>query len=791
MPTGQLKYTNSLLLDGLGRSYTYDKISIAGVTAPFTLTGELSAASGYYVIVPFGQDPQTSPFADRFSADSYRLSEGDDVFRLLTGIAGKELLGGGGNDILYSAFDANKPAPTLDGGSGNDILWGLSTLRDTMMGGDGDDIIHIAVNGGQGDKVSGGNGNDTFSFEDATSTSTFLGDFQLAHTGPWHDTLDVSVALGKLGFDFDFAQQAFDANAIELRYLNGYTLLLADTDHNGVADNQFAHLKGPYTEADLAPQMVTSATPPNVATEGPDILTGGPEPSFIHGLGGDDVIYGNGGNDDLHGDAGGDFIYGNGGNDELHGDAGDDFLHGGAGDDVLEGGGDKDADSGRDFLYAEAGNDIITGESWAGERDFDGIIDLHSIDAIVFTGKRSDYKVVDFQTDYFEEDDRHITLSDQRAGSVNEGTDTIYGVEQFVFSDMTVFYDDMLPVLKGNTASAAEGTAVGTVIGKLFFDVPFETSDLAINQLSTASEPSTLENAFQILGDGSIVVTGFLDFETKSVYEFIVDISAVPEFTVTVNLTNVTENTTATNGDDRGITALHGNASANTISGLAGHDELFGYAGGDMLNGNDGDDVLDGGTGGDSLQGGNGFDTASYTSAGTELVINLTTPGLNTGDAFGDSYSSIEAVRGSSFFDNITGREAVADTIWGGAGGDTIHGLGGADKLHGEWGDDTLFGDAGADFIDGGTGADRLSGGGNSDRFIFKGSFGDDVVLDFEDGSDKLDLSGYGLTFSDLSITQQSGYVRVIALDDNLHAFASISLIGLIAGQVTSSDFIL
>jgi len=658
MPTGLLKYTNSLLLDGLNRAYFYDKISFAGLNAPFTMTGEFSAAAGYYVIVPFGQDPQTSPFADRFSADSYRLSEGDDVFRLLTGIAGTEILGGGGNDILYSAFDANKPAPTLDGGSGNDVLWGLSTLRDTLMGGDGDDIIHIAVNGGEGDKVSGGRGNDTFSFEDATSSSTFLGDFQTAHNSPWHDTLDLSVALGKLGFDFDFAQEAFDANAIELRYLNGYTLLLADTDHNGVADHQFAHLKGLFTEADLAPQTVTSATPQNEPTEGSDILTGGPDPDFIHALGGDD------------------FIYGKGGNDELHGDAGDDFMHGGAGDDVLEGGGDKFVDSGRDFFYAEAGNDLITGESWAGESNFDGIIDLHTIDAIVFTGKRSDYKVVDFQTELLEENKLHITLSDQRAGSVNEGTDTIYGVEYFVFSDMTVLYDDLLPVLGGNTVSAAEGTAVGTVIGKLFFDVPFETTNLAINQIG--SGPSYEENAFQILDDGSIVVTGFLDFEARSVYQFGISFwGGEPTFTVTVNLTNVTENTVATNGDDRGVAALHGNASANTISGLNGHDELFGYAGGDTLNGNDGDDFLDGGGGGDTFRGGNGFDTASYTSAETGLIINLTMPGLNSGDALGDSYSSIEAVRGSSFSDTITGRETVADTIWGGAGGDTIDGQGG------------------------------------------------------------------------------------------------------------------
>jgi len=54
-----------------------------------------------------------------------------------------------------------------------------------------------------------------------------------------------------------------------------------------------------------------------------------------------------------------------------------------------------------------------------------------------------------------------------------------------------------------------------------------------------------------------------------------------------------------------------------------------------------------------------------------------------------------------------------------------------------------------------------------------------------------LDLSGNGLTFSDLIIQQQSGYVRVIALDSDQNAFASISLIGLTVSQVTSADFIL
>ena len=67
---------------------------------------------------------------------------------------------------------------------------------------------------------------------------------------------------------------------------------------------------------------------------------------------------------------------------------------------------------------------------------------------------------------------------------------------------------------------------------------------------------------------------------------------------------------------------------------------------------------------------------------------------LNTGDAAGDTYVSIEVIDGSTFSDTIEGNEA-ANTFWGDAGHDALKGLAGDDALAGG-GNDTLSGGAGA-----------------------------------------------------------------------------------------------
>jgi hypothetical protein len=104
--------------------------------------------------------------------------------------------------------------------------------------------------------------------------------------------------------------------------------------------------------------------------------------------------------------------------------------------------------------------------------------------------------------------------------------------------------------------------------------------------------------------------------------------------------------------------------------------------------GDEGDDVLllgatndtiDGGAGADEISGGGGFDYASYDSAKAGVVAYLTNLRLNTGDAFGDSYSSIEGLIGSDFSDTLGGDNG-ANIIRGGLGADVMRGYGGDDK---------------------------------------------------------------------------------------------------------------
>lgn len=92
----------------------------------------------------------------------------------------------------------------------------------------------------------------------------------------------------------------------------------------------------------------------------------------------------------------------------------------------------------------------------------------------------------------------------------------------------------------------------------------------------------------------------------------------------------------------------------------------------------------------------------------------------------------------------ILGTEAD-DSLSGTENNDRINGLGGSDIVDGGAGDDFLLGEEGSDVLVGGAGKDLLRGGADADRFVFNlasESLGrrSDVVADFEQGADKIDL---------------------------------------------------
>lgn len=136
----------------------------------------------------------------------------------------------------------------------------------------------------------------------------------------------------------------------------------------------------------------------------------------------------------------------------------------------------------------------------------------------------------------------------------------------------------------------------------------------------------------------------------------------------------------------------------DVVRSWAGDLIVFGLAGDDTLIGGPAYDTFIGGPGADFMDGGGGFDTVEYSYAAAGVVVDLTTPANNAGEAAGDTYANIERYVGSYH----------ADILRGSAGPDILSGIGGDDTIDGAGGDDLLFGGTGADAFIGGPGYDTV-----------------------------------------------------------------------------------
>ncbi|EYD70880.1 calcium-binding protein [Limimaricola hongkongensis] len=191
-------------------------------------------------------------------------------------------------------------------------------------------------------------------------------------------------------------------------------------------------------------------------------------------------------------------------------------------------------------------------------------------------------------------------------------------------------------------------------------------------------------------------------------------------------------------GDD----VVKGFKGNDVLDGGADNDVLRGFAGDDRLDGGTGDDLLAGGAGADVLAGGQGHDTLQG-KAGTDVLI-------------------------------------------GNQRRDLLDGGSGDDRLLGNLGRDALNGGDGADTLNGGRHNDMLTGGDGADIFAFRSQKdGDDVVTDFEDGSDLFDFTRTSLEFNDLTIESQ-GDDAVIRYGDS-----QITLLGIDAGAIDRDDFLI
>ena len=171
------------------------------------------------------------------------------------------------------------------------------------------------------------------------------------------------------------------------------------------------------------------------------------------------------------------------------------------------------------------------------------------------------------------------------------------------------------------------------------------------------------------------------------------------------------------NAGATGLT-LTGNELANTI---------FGDSGVDTLNGGGGNDTLDGKAGADTMDGGAGNDTYYVDNAGDVVARELPAQGTDT------VYASVNYTLGA-------GEEIEFLRANAGATGLTLTG----NELA-----NNIFGNSGADILQGGLGADTLTGKAGADIFDFNSisesgvtAATRDVITDFVEGTDKIDLSG-------------------------------------------------
>ncbi|WP_319823989.1 Ig-like domain-containing protein [Thalassovita sp.] len=195
---------------------------------------------------------------------------------------------------------------------------------------------------------------------------------------------------------------------------------------------------------------------------------------------------------------------------------------------------------------------------------------------------------------------------------------------------------------------------------------------------------------------------------------------------------------------------------------------------------------------------------------GFGAVVTMTSDSENFSDAVRTALGlacGIVTHQGTDLDDSIDGSEDE-DGIFGGLGDDTIHGLGsddvvdggaGADECHGDdgrdevrggSGNDDLYGETEDDTLSGGLGDDTLTGGTGADRFVINKGDGIDVITDFEDGIDLLDLSSWDKTEAASAVigaTQTAGGdVRVTFVDGS-----SVRIVGLNLANFDLTDVIL
>ena len=655
-----------------------------------------------------------------------------------------------------SELDARLVAQPVQGSNGDDWLDG-TRFNDLILGGAGHDVLsgyggNDTLEGGLGhDTLYGDEGSDTYVFSRGDGIDTLV-DWAHSESGD-HNTLrftDINPG------DIDFVRLSGGD------WVLGYggqgdqiTLQSAEIlDEHGVHSIEFAD--GTVWDRHALDARLVS-TP----------LRGSDWDDWLQGTRIDDLILGG---------AGDDFIDGGAGNDVLNGGTGDDFIAGGSGSDtyVFSRGDGKDWVN--DQTYHGPNGDLfdhniirftdirpsdidfvqLSGWDWVigyggqedeivlinAERPLHGVQAVHFADGTVWS--RSELKALIVHENEIVGTHNNDTLygsvrndllqggagNDILSGDAGDdtleggdGDDTLYGMEG---SDLLIGGrgNDHIDGGRGNDVYVfSRGDGADTILDHAFTN--WDTNQLEHNIIRfTDINPADID--FVQAGDWHWVI-GYGGRGDQ-----ITLLSAAFSDFFGVQALHFADGTVWDRSDlaNHRIKITQGTQGNDVLHGHIGHDQLVGGAGHDALRGLAGNDTLIGGAGNDILNGGTGNDWAWFDDAPSGIEVRLWRDRVvNDGHGGTDTIVGVEHIRGSEHDDWISGN-------W--------H----ANRLEGGAGNDTLRGGSGNDSLEGGLGADQLVGGSGSDVFVLRsvadsgvGPAQRDLIVDFERGLDKIDLS--------------------------------------------------
>jgi len=666
----------------------------------------------------------TTPMMDDIAAlqalygANYSYNSGNTIYTWAAGAKVFETIwDGGGTDTIDVSNQGQAAIINLQPGTFSSVgapIWnGKAYMRDTLgiaygaiienaRGTDYADLIYgnsVAnlLEGGLGDDtLDGGLGNDTLDGGGGTDTIVLAGK-RAEYTVGRPNATDVTLAR------------------------SGQTITVRDAE-------LFKFTDGVKTLAEILLNVATWGPDSITGTAGKDVLDGLDGNDTLVGLAGDDTLYGSGGNDSLLGGLGNDFLDGGVGSDTLIGDAGNDTLIGGTGDDWMEGGAGNDTyevDSLGDVALelANGGTDLVLVAIASGTYSLLSNLEnatVTSLGAVNITGNLSNNVLTGNDAD-------NILLG-------VDGNDTLIGNGGNDYLDGGAGIDRMVGGL-------GDDTYVVNVAGDVVVEAANQGRDWVVVQFATAGT-----------------------------------------YTLAANV----EDATVWNGLNVNLT---GNAENNVLTGGAGNNVLSGGAGHDTLIGNGGNDTLDGGAGNDlAVFSGNFSDYVIARPSATDVrlthrmtgdvtivrgvenfmfngnvPVDLAYVTANTASTGNDL---INGTTGDDLIDGLAGN----DTLLGGLGSDTLIGGLGNDLLDGGAGNDSLYGDAGNDTLNGGTGDDWMEGGAGNDTYEVD-SLGDVAYELANGGTDLVRVGIASGTYSLLSNLENATVTSLGAVNitGNLH----------------------